>query len=121
MVPVINVPGIKAGELMLSGEILADIFFAGKISYWNDPAIAALNRGLALPKTAIVTVVRQDGSGTTYNFTDYLSKISPSWKEKNSAKKLHHPMARTRAAGQGQFRHRDGGQANQRRDRLRRL
>jgi len=81
VVPVINVPGIKAGELMLSGEILADIF-AGKISHWNDPAIAAINRGLALPKTAIVTVVRQDGSGTTYNFTDYLSKISPGWKEK---------------------------------------
>lgn len=80
VVPVINVPGIKSGELMLSGEILADIF-AGKITYWNDPAIAAVNRGLTLPKTAIVTVVRQDGSGTTYNFTDYLSKVSTGWKD----------------------------------------
>ena len=59
--------------------ILANIFMH-KITKWNDPSIAALNPDITLPKTTIVTVVRQDGSGTTYNFTDYLSKISPSWK-----------------------------------------
>ena len=80
VVPVINLPGIKQGELQLTGEVLADIF-ARKITKWNDPAIVALNHGVTLPKLAIVTVVRQDGSGTTYNFTDYLSKISRPWKD----------------------------------------
>jgi phosphate transport system substrate-binding protein len=80
VVPVIHLPGIKQGELQLTGEVLADIF-SRKITKWNDPALAAINPGLALPKIAIVPVARQDGSGTTYNFTDYLSKISPGWKE----------------------------------------
>jgi phosphate transport system substrate-binding protein len=80
VVPVINLPRVKAGELQLTGELLADIF-AGKILAWNDPAIAALNPHLVLPKMPIIPVVRQDGSGTTYNFTDYLSKASPAWKE----------------------------------------
>lgn len=80
VVPVVNVPGIKSGDLLLTGEILADIF-ARKITKWNDPGIAALNPGLKLPKTDIELVVRQDGSGTTYNFTDYLSKVSNSWKD----------------------------------------
>lgn len=79
VVPVINLPGIKSGEIILNGEVLADIF-AHKITKWNDPAIAALNQGVGLPKSTIITVVRQDGSGTTYNFTDYLSKVSPNWK-----------------------------------------
>lgn len=79
VVPTVNLPGIKSGELQLTGEVLADIF-ARKITKWNDPAIAAGNPGLALPKLAIVPVARQDGSGTTYNFTDYLSKVSPAWK-----------------------------------------
>lgn len=80
VVPVINVPGIKSGDLLLTGEILADIF-ARKITQWNDPGIAALNPGLKLPKIEIALVVRQDGSGTTYNFTDYLSKVSTAWKD----------------------------------------
>lgn len=80
VVPVVNLPHVKAGELQLSGELLTDIF-AGKIHMWNDPAIAEANPRLALPKIPIVLVVRQDGSGTTYNFTDYLSKVSPAWRE----------------------------------------
>lgn len=79
VVPVVNLPGVKSGELQLTGELLANIF-ARKIQFWNDPAIAAVNPGVGLPRTAIVVVTRQDGSGTTYNFTDYLSKASPSWK-----------------------------------------
>lgn len=79
VVPVVNLPGFKPGELKLSGEVLADIF-ARKVLKWNDPALVALNPELVLPNLAITTVVRQDGSGTTYNFTDYLSKISPAWK-----------------------------------------
>lgn len=78
VVPVINLPGVKAGQLQLTGEILAAIY-ARRITRWNDPAILALNPGAALPKIAIVPVARQDGSGTTYNFTDYLSKMSPAW------------------------------------------
>lgn len=79
VVPFVNLPKVREGELKLTGEVLADIF-AHKISKWNDPAIAALNPGLDLPKTAITTVARQDGSGTTYNFTDYLSMASSTWK-----------------------------------------
>ncbi len=81
IVPVINLPKIKTGELQLTGEVLADIF-AHKITQWNDPALTALNPGLTLPKLPIITVARQEGSGTTYNFTDYLSSISPAWKSK---------------------------------------
>jgi len=79
VVPIVNLPGVKQGELQLTGEILADIF-SRKVTKWNDPEIAAVNAGMTLPKLPIVAVVRQDGSGTTYNFTDYLSKVSPSWK-----------------------------------------
>ncbi len=79
VVPIINIPGVKAGELQLTGDILVEIF-SRRITLWNDPAITALNPDLALPKTPIIVVVRQDGSGTTYNFTDYLSKISHKWK-----------------------------------------
>lgn len=79
VVPVLNLPKLKPGELQMSGEVLADIF-AHKITQWNDPAIAALNPNLTLPKLPIITVARQDGSGTTYNFSDYLSTISSSWK-----------------------------------------
>ena len=79
VVPVINLPGVKSGELQLTGKLLADIF-ARKILYWNDARIAEINPGVRLPKMAIVAVARQDGSGTTYNFTDYLSKVSASWK-----------------------------------------
>ena len=80
VVPVINVPGIAAGQLKLSGATLADIFL-GKIVKWNDAAIVKENPGLALPDTAITVVYRADGSGTTWIFTNYLSKISKSWQD----------------------------------------
>lgn len=81
VVPVINIKGIKPGELKLTGPLLADIYL-GKISRWNDPALKALNPTLALPDAAIAQVRRADGSGTTFIFTNYLSKISPEWKSK---------------------------------------
>src|SRR5215831_17685523 len=81
VVPVINVPGITAGQLKLDGKVLADIYL-GKITKWNDPAIAALNSGLKLPDLAIAPVYRSDGSGTTFIFTHYLSEVSPEWKDK---------------------------------------
>ncbi|MET3119845.1 phosphate transport system substrate-binding protein [Undibacterium sp. GrIS 1.8] len=78
VVPVVNLPGIKTGQLKLTGELLAGIF-SRTITQWNDPAITALNPDLRLPKKTIEVIVRQDGSGTTYNFTDYLAKLSKSW------------------------------------------
>ena len=81
IVPVVNIEGIKPGELKFTGAVLADIYL-GKIKSWDDKAIAALNQGLKLPADPITVVRRSDGSGTTFNFTDYLSKISPEWKEK---------------------------------------
>jgi phosphate transport system substrate-binding protein len=81
IVPVVNLPGIKPGELVIDGKTLADIFL-GKITKWNDPALKALNPRVDLPDMAITTVHRADGSGTTFNFTDYLSKMSPEWKDK---------------------------------------
>ncbi|WP_029582526.1 phosphate ABC transporter substrate-binding protein PstS [Bradyrhizobium sp. URHD0069] len=81
IVPVVNLEGINPGELVLSGELLGDIYL-GKITKWNDPAIAKLNPKLKLPTDAITVVRRSDGSGTTFNFTDYLSKSSPEWKTK---------------------------------------
>lgn len=79
IVPVINVEGIETGKLELSGKVLADIF-QGKITKWNDPAIVALNKGVKLPETNITVVHRSDGSGTSFNFTNYLAKVSPDWK-----------------------------------------
>ena len=81
VVPVVNIEGIEPGKLRLTGPLLADIF-SGKVATWNDPAIAAVNPGLALPSTKINIVHRSDGSGTTFNFTNYLSKVSPEWKSK---------------------------------------
>jgi phosphate transport system substrate-binding protein len=81
VVPVINIQGIKPGELKLSGQVLGDIYL-GKITKWSDPAIKALNPSLALPDAAIATVRRADGSGTTFLFTNYLSKANPEWKAK---------------------------------------
>ena len=81
IVPVVNIDGVKPGELLLDGTTLADIYL-GKIKTWNDPAIAKLNPDLKLPATAITVVRRSDGSGTTFNFTDYLSKVSADWKDK---------------------------------------
>lgn len=79
VVPVINVPGIAAGQFKLDGKVLADIFL-GKITKWNDPALMALNVGTKLPNETITVVHRSDGSGTTFIFTNYLSKVSPEWK-----------------------------------------
>ncbi|MFK3796906.1 MULTISPECIES: phosphate ABC transporter substrate-binding protein PstS [unclassified Pseudomonas] len=79
IVPVLNVEGVEGGKLELDGKTLADIF-QGKITKWNDPAIAKLNSGLKLPETNITVVHRSDGSGTSFNFTNYLSKVSPEWK-----------------------------------------
>ncbi|WP_338522978.1 phosphate ABC transporter substrate-binding protein PstS [Pseudomonas batumici] len=81
IVPVLNVEGIAAGQLKLDGETLAKIFL-GEITVWNDPAIAALNPGTKLPDGKITVVHRSDGSGTSYNFTNYLSKVSDGWKSK---------------------------------------
>ncbi|MCP9761035.1 phosphate ABC transporter substrate-binding protein PstS, partial [Aquitalea sp. S1-19] len=79
VVPVVNLPGIKPGQLKLTGPVLADIYM-GKVSKWNDPVIVKLNPGVALPDQKITPVRRSDGSGTTFVFTDYLSKVSPAWK-----------------------------------------
>ncbi|TFZ01643.1 phosphate ABC transporter substrate-binding protein PstS [Ramlibacter rhizophilus] len=81
VVPVINIKGIEPGQLKLNGQVLADIFL-GKITKWNDPAVKALNPSLNLPDAAIAPVRRADGSGTTFIFTNYLSKVSPDWKSK---------------------------------------
>ena len=81
VVPVINIDGFKPGELRVNGEVLADMF-AGGISKWNDPKIAALNPGKSLPDQSITVVHRADGSGTTFIFTDYLTEVSAMWKDK---------------------------------------
>ncbi len=79
--PVVHLDGVAPGQLVLNGQVLADIFM-GKINNWNDKAIAALNPGLTLPDSTIAVVHRSDGSGTTFTFTNYLSKVSDDWKTK---------------------------------------
>jgi phosphate transport system substrate-binding protein len=81
VVTIINLPGIGPGQITLSPAVLADIFL-GKIKNWDDPAIAKLNPNVKLPNQAITIVHRADGSGTTWIFTNYLSKVSPEWQEK---------------------------------------
>jgi phosphate transport system substrate-binding protein len=81
IVPVVNLEGVKPGELVFDGETLANIYL-GKITKWDDAAIKKLNPTVKLPSEAITVVRRSDGSGTTFNFTDYLSKVSPDWKTK---------------------------------------
>jgi len=81
VVPVLNIPSVGPNDLALSGQVLADIFL-GKVSKWNDPAITALNPGVKLPGDDIAVVHRADGSGTTWIFTNYLSKVSATWKDK---------------------------------------
>jgi phosphate transport system substrate-binding protein len=81
VVPAINVPGVKAGEIVLSGPVLGDIYL-GKIKKWNDPAIVALNPKAKLPDLDIAVVRRADGSGTSFIWTNYLSKVNPDWKSK---------------------------------------
>ena len=80
VVPVVHVPGVGAGKIRFTGPLLADIFM-GKVKTWNDAAIAAANPGLTLPATKITVVHRSDGSGTTFNFVNYLSKVSADWKD----------------------------------------
>ncbi len=84
VVPIVNLPGITADQLKLTGAVLADIYL-GKIAKWNDPAIAKLNPGLNLPNVAVASVHRADASGTSFIFTSYLSAVSPEWKQKVSA------------------------------------
>ena len=101
VVPIVNIEGIGPGELKLDGAMLADIYL-GKISNWNDPAIAAMNPELTLPDAAITTVFRSDGSGTTFNFTDYLAKVSSTWKTTVGVDKtVKWPTSATGAGGKG--------------------
>jgi phosphate transport system substrate-binding protein len=81
IVPVVNIEGVKPGDMVLDGETLGSIYL-GKITKWDDPAIKKLNPKLNLPSAAIAVVHRADGSGTTFNFTDYLSKVNADWKSK---------------------------------------
>lgn len=101
VVPVVNIDGVEPGELKLDGKMLADIYL-GKISNWNDPAIKAMNPDLTLPDAPITTVFRSDGSGTTFNFTDYLAKVSPDWKDNVGVDKtVKWPTSATGAGGKG--------------------
>lgn len=101
IVPVVNIEGVKAGDLILNGEVLADIYL-GKIIKWNDGKIQALNPNLKLPDANITTVYRSDGSGTTFNFTDYLAKVSPDWASKVGVDKaISWPTASSGAGGKG--------------------
>ena len=81
VVPVVNIKGIAPGQIKMTGTVLGDIYL-GKVTKWNDPALAALNPGVALPDAAISVVRRADGSGTTFIFTNYLSKVNAEWKAK---------------------------------------
>jgi phosphate transport system substrate-binding protein len=81
IVPVVNIEGVKPGDMVFDGETLANIYL-GKITKWDDAAIKKLNPNVKLPSEAITVVRRSDGSGTTFNFTDYLSKVSADWKSK---------------------------------------
>lgn len=101
VVPVVNIDGIEPGALKLDGKALADIYL-GNIKKWNDPAIKALNPDLSLPDAAITTVFRSDGSGTTFNFTDYLAKVSPEWQSDVGVDKtVKWPTSDRGAAGKG--------------------
>ena len=94
----VNIKGIAPGQLKLSGQVLGDIYL-GKITKWNDAAIVALNPGVALPDATIAPVRRADGSGTTFGFTNYLSKVNAEWKEKvGEGKAVNWP---TGAGGKG--------------------
>lgn len=92
VVPVVNIEGIKAGDITLTGEILGDIYL-GKITRWNDPALKTLNPTINLPDQKITVVRRADGSGTTFIFTDYLSKVNATWaKNVGSANTVNWPL-----------------------------
>lgn len=101
IVPVVNIPGIDAGEVKLTGKVLADIYL-GNIKSWNDPAITALNEGVELPNQPIYVVHRSDGSGTTFNFTEYLDQVSPEWHESvGVGKDITWPNKATTIGGNG--------------------
>ena len=101
VVPVVNIAGVKPGQLRLSGAVLADIYM-GKINNWSDARIQALNPGVALPSAKITTVNRSDGSGTTHVFTTYLSQVSSDWKSKVGADKtVKWPNAAASVGGKG--------------------
>ncbi|MGO2339135.1 phosphate ABC transporter substrate-binding protein PstS [Psychrobacter sp.] len=101
VVPIVNIDGVEPGQLQLDGETLANIYL-GKINNWNDPAIKATNPDLTLPDAAITTVFRSDGSGTTFNFTDYLAKVSTDWKDSVGVDKtVKWPTSATGAGGKG--------------------
>ena len=92
VVPVVNLPGIAAGQIRMSGKLLADIYL-GKIKRWDDSRLKAQNPGVNLPSKAITVVHRADGSGTTWIYTNYLSKVSPKWKSKvGNAKAVSWPV-----------------------------
>lgn len=99
-VPVLNLEGFKPGELRVTGPVLADIFL-GNITKWNDAKLAALNPGKNLPATSITVVHRADGSGTTFNFTDYLSSVSKEWAEKVGTNKAVKWPAESSVGGKG--------------------
>jgi len=81
IVPIVNLQDVDPGQIKIDGKLLADIYL-GKIARWNDPAVAALNPGVKIPDVKITVVHRSDGSGTSFNFTNYLSKVSPEWASK---------------------------------------
>jgi phosphate transport system substrate-binding protein len=84
IVPIVNLPGVQSGQMVLDGDTLAKIYL-GEIKVWSDPAIKKLNPSLKLPGTGILTVHRADGSGTTFNFANYLGKVNPEWASKVGA------------------------------------
>jgi phosphate transport system substrate-binding protein len=90
IVPVVNLDGVKANDLVLDGPMLAKIFL-GDIKTWDDPAIKKLNPNIQLPSAAIAVVHRADGSGTTFNFTNYLAKVSPEWAKVGSGAAVEWP------------------------------
>lgn len=91
IVPVVNLPGVKPGEMVLSGKVLAEIYL-GNITKWNDPRIAALNKDVKLPDSAIAVVHRSDGSGTTFNFVYYLNAVDSGWSEVGVATSVEWPV-----------------------------
>ena len=101
IVPVINLDGVSAGEVVIDGPALVKIFL-GEIKTWNDPALVKLNPSVKLPETAIAVVHRSDGSGTSFNFTDYLSKVSADWKSKvGSAAAVEWPVGLAAKGNEG--------------------
>ena len=118
IVPVVNIEGVKAGELVFDGPTLAKIYL-GEIKMWNDPEIAKLNPSLKLPASGIAVVHRSDGSGTTFNYSDYLSKVSPTWKSKvGEDASVQWPVGIGAKGNEGRRRQR---QADRKFDRLRRV